>query len=118
MKNSLLSGIVKDMGYETKYRERVLEYLSEGHSQRETAEVFNVSRYALQKWKRMKTLTGSVEPPKRIRPAKKLPREELRKYVEEHPDAYLPEIGEHFGCTGEAVRKALKTMGITRKKRQ
>lgn len=60
----------------------------------------------------------NMEAQKRNRPPKKLPPDELREYVENHPDAYLSEIGEHFDCTGEAVRQALKSMGITRKKRQ
>jgi hypothetical protein len=38
--------------------------------------------------------------------------------VKEHPDAYLPEIGEVFGCSGEAVRQALHKLKVTRKKRQ
>ena len=33
------------------------------------------------------------------------------------PDAYLVEIGEHFGCSDVAVGKALKKLSITRKKR-
>jgi Transposase. len=106
------------MAYEVKFKERVLEYLSEGHTQRETAAIFKVSRDALQKWKRQVAQTGNLEPKKLERPAKKLPREELRAYVSANPDAYLSEIAEHFGCTGTAVSKALKVLNITRKKRQ
>ena len=35
----------------------------------------------------------------------------------EHPDAYLKEIGEVFGCSDVAVLYAFKRLGITRKKR-
>jgi len=46
-----------------------------------------------------------------------LPPDELLLYVEYNPDAYLAEIGEHFGCSDVAVGKALKKLSITRKKR-
>ena len=106
------------MAYDEKYRERVLEYLVEGHTQRETAAIFKISRDTLQNWKRMVSQTGSLAIVKRRRKATKLPREELGAYVRAHPDAYLSEIAEHFGCTGPGVSKALRAMKITRKKRR
>ena len=62
---------------------------------------------------------GTLKPlyPKTRKP-RKLPPDELIRYIDEHPDAFLEEIGDHFGCSDEAVRKALKKLGITRKKRR
>ena len=37
-------------------------------------------------------------------------------FLEENPDAFLKEAAEGFGCSIEAVRKAIKRLGITRKK--
>ena len=48
---------------------------------------------------------------------KKIDPDKLKKYIEEHPDAYLREIAEEFGCSVNAVSKALKRLKITRKKR-
>jgi hypothetical protein len=61
---------------------------------------------------------GNLAPsyPKTRKP-RKLPPAELVRYIDENPDAFLEEIGEYFGCSGEAVRKALKKLKITRKKR-
>lgn len=106
------------MAYETRYKERVLEYLSSGHSYAQTSTQFKVSTDTIQRWKRQYAEHGCFIVKKRNRPAKKLPVEALRKYVEENPDAYLSEIGEHFSCSAEAVRQRLKTMKITRKKRR
>jgi transposase len=56
--------------------------------------------------------------PKTVRrKARKLESEALIKYVKEHPDAYLKEIAEHFGCVVSAVYQRLKKLGITRKKK-
>ena len=38
--------------------------------------------------------------------------------IEKHPDEYLVEIAEEFNCSECAIRKALKKLNITRKKRQ
>ena len=48
---------------------------------------------------------------------KKIIPEELIEYVEAHPDAYLKEIAEVFGCHPSSVLKRLRKLGITRKKR-
>jgi transposase len=106
------------MAYDKKFKLQVLKHMEAGNTQRATAKLFDIGTTTLKTWKRQHAQGMSMEPQKRKREAKKLPREELRAYVENHPDAYLQEIGDHFGCTGEAVRRALKTMGITRKKRQ
>jgi len=106
------------MSYERKYKERVLEYITEGHTQREAAKVFKVSTYTIWNWTQRLANTGSLETKKRNRPAKKLPGKELADYVATHPDAYLSEIARYFGCSGTAVSKALKTLNITRKKNE
>ena len=108
----------KPMSYDKKFKLQVLKHVASGKTQEETAKLFGIGTTTLKVWKRQYEQGMSMEPKKRIRQARKLPREELRAYIEKHPDAYLSEIGNHFGCTGEAVRCALKTMGITRKKRR
>ena len=105
------------MSYEKKYRERIIEYVNQGDTERETAKVFGLSRSTIQEWKRRLTEKGDLSDKVRKRPAKKLPKEKLEAYVALHPDAYLSEIAEQFGGTGEAVRQALKRHKITLKKR-
>jgi Transposase. len=104
------------MSYDSKYRRRALEYWAAGHSKRETAEVFKVSECALQEWKSQLKNTGELESKKRRETWRKLEPEELRTYVKEHPDAYLREIAEVFGCSDTAVAKALRRLKISRKK--
>jgi transposase len=104
------------MSYDVKYRQRALDYLREGHSYRETGEVFKVSASTLQAWKSQLKETGTVMPKKRKATWRKIDPEKLRKYVAEHPDAYQHEIAEAFGVWLFAIQKALKRLGITRKK--
>ena len=95
-----------------------MEYLDRGHTQRETRSTFGISLTAINGWRQKYIKTGEVKddpPPQRKH--KKLDPEKLSVYVQEHPDAYLKEIGEVFGCSGTAVHKALERLGITHKKR-
>ena len=105
-----------NMAYSLDYRKRTLEYYGEGHTQAEVLEVFKVHPATLRNW-RIRESEGTLKAsyPKTRKP-RKIPPDELRKYVDEHPDHYLKEIGAHFGSSGEAVRKALKKLKITVKK--
>ena len=104
------------MSYDVKYRRRAIEYWRDGHSKRETADVFKVSHFTLQKWKSQLKETGNLEPKKRKETWRKIEPSKLKEYVEQHPDDYLSEIAKEFGCSDVAVIKALRRLKITRKK--
>ena len=106
------------MAYSIDLRKKTIEYLAAGHTQREASSTFNISLSTVNKWHQQYKRTGKLEDKKPCRKAKKLESKTLIAYVEAHPDAYLKEIGEAFNCSDTAVRKALKRLGITRKKRQ
>ena len=104
------------MSYEIKYRQRVIDYMSEGHTEKETAETFKVSKATLWKWKSQLKETGTLSPKKRKETWRKIDPDKLHKYVEDHPDTYQHEIAAAFGVRLYAIQKALKRLGITRKK--
>ena len=107
------------MSYSEDYRKRVMEYLDEGHTWVQAQETFKISTTAINSWRQKYKETGeSKSAPLLPRKHKKLDAEKLKSYVAEHPDAYLKEIGEAFGCSDTAVQKALKRLCITRKKRR
>ena len=105
------------MAYSEDYRNRTIEYYHEGHTQAEVFTAFKVYPKTIRQWEARKAAgTLKAEYPK-IKKPRKLPPDELARYMDEHPDDFLEEIGEHFQCSAEAVRKALKKLIITRKKR-
>lgn len=105
------------MAYSKDFRKKVNEYLDAGHTQREARETFRISLTAINSW-RKKYKAGDLSNKLPSRRFRKLDPEKLKSYVLEHPDAYLKEIGEAFGCSDTAVFKAFRRLGITRKKRQ
>ena len=104
------------MSYDSKYRHRALEHWEDGHTQRETAKVFNISTSTLQEWKSQLKNTGKLESKKRVETWRKIEPTKLKEYIAEHPDAYLREIAEEFGCSVTAVMNALRRLKISRKK--
>ena len=105
------------MSYDEKYRKRTVEYLEEGHSYRVTAETFGISTRTLGNWVEKYKATGSLASSPAKSRLRKIAPDKLKLYIQEHPDAYQLEIAGEFGCTQQAIHKALKRLGITRKKR-
>ena len=104
------------MGYEAKFREKVLEHIDKGHSVNAAHKLFGVGTTTIKEWKRLRRETGSLEKRPLLREARKICPERLAAYIAEKPDSYQYEIAESFGCTQAAVCIALKRLGITRKK--
>jgi len=107
------------MAYSVDYRKRAVEYYHEGNTQAEVRAVFKISPATLRDWE-ARYEAGELKPnyPK-TRKKRKLPSsDELIAIVEQNPDAFLREIGDDFGCSHQAVSKALAKLGITLKKRQ
>ena len=106
----------KGMSYDIKFRQKVMDYMSAGHTQRETAQVFGISTATLWGWKSQLDETGHLSPKKRETAWRKIDPDKLRQFVAEHPDAYQHEMAAHFGVRLYAIQKALKRLKITRKK--
>ena len=106
------------MSYSKDLRERAVKYRLNGHTLEETSEIFNVGTSAVSRWVKQYKEKGDLSNKPLNRGYKKTNPEKLKDYVKKHPDAYQREIAEEFNCSIMAVSKALKRLGITRKKRQ
>jgi transposase len=106
------------MAYSQDYRERVLEFISEGNSQKEAIRVFKISKSTIQEWQKLKEQTGSLKKKELDRKARKYHPDKLNEILNETPDAYLYEIAEKFEKgTISGVNSALKRYKITLKKK-
>ena len=105
------------MAYSEDLRKEVIGYLEEGNTLETAKAVFKIGLTTIKRWKKQYKETGSLANKELHRSFRKLDPEKLSVYVKEHPDAYLREIAEVFGCTDDAVRLTLIKMKITRKKR-
>ena len=94
----------------------VKHYLESGDTCAQTGKIFGVGGSTLQSWVQRYEETGDLSDKPLKRGPKKLPPEQLRAYVQQHSDATQQEIADEFGCSNQAVSKALKRLNITRKK--
>ena len=60
--------------------------------------------------------TGDLSNKPLNRGFKKIDPEKLKAYIAEHPDDTQEEVSVVFGCCPQAISKAYKRLGITRKK--
>lgn len=104
--------------YSLDLRERVIQYIENGHDKQSAATLFSVGIATVYRWLKRKSDTGSLKASKRARAYQRIDNEQLKKYIEENPDAFLSEIAEKFSVTEQAIFYALKRLKITRKKRQ
>lgn len=104
--------------YSTDLREKVLEYLKRNDDKKKASHLFGVDRSTIYRWIKRKNEQGTLEPVCREYTYRKIDYEQLKKYVQEHPDAFLFEIAENFSVTLQAVFYALKKLKITLKKRR
>jgi transposase len=105
------------MAYSVDYRKRVLEFLEEGHTQAEAQKVFKVGGTTVKEWKKLLSETGSLELRPLTREARVYDSDKLRAYMNEHPEALLKDIAEHFGGSVPGAADALRREKITLKKR-
>ena len=104
------------MSHSEDYRKRVIEYRNEGHTLKETGEVFAIGTSTICRWNKQLKEEGTLKKRAGKRPFKKIDPAKLTAYIQAHPDAYLREMAVEFHCCKSAISKALKRLKITRKK--
>jgi transposase len=112
----MISDKIKSM-YSIDLRKKALKY-KETHSEAETSRIFGISVSAIRTWEKIQKEQGSVKPKKLERSGRKIKEADLKADVEMHPDDFNWERAKRFGCTEEAIRKAMKRNKLTRKKRE
>jgi len=103
--------------YSKEIKEKALTYRLT-HRQKETCETFVISPTALKMWRRQQKNTGTLEKSPQKRRWRKIEPGDLLLDVHRNPDDFNYERAERFNCSVEAIRKAMKKLKITRKKRQ
>jgi len=103
------------MAYSIDFIERAVAYKQEGHTLKQLQEAFGIPSETYYDWKK-KLENGHFDVKIKRERKRKIDKEELKRLLEEKPDAFLWEHAEKFGCTPTAVFYALENLNITRKK--
>ena len=105
-------------GYSDDLREKALKFYDKGgKSQAEVSDIFGVSHRTFAQWVKLRK-AGNFRrrAQQKRRTPMKIESAALRKYIDEHPDAYLREIAVVFEVSDVGILKACRRLGITRKK--
>lgn len=105
------------MAYTIEIRQKAMAYWEKCNDIDQVIQAYGVSRSTLYSWKKLQQDTGELTAQSHGTQPRKIDREQLKTYVEQHNDAYLSEIAEQFNCTPQGIFYALKSIGITLKKR-
>jgi len=105
------------MAYSQDLRARVIAYVEAGHTQLLAAQRFHINDKTVRQWIVLKAETGSLEPREHRGGAKpRVTKEELKLYVDAHPNAILEEMAKHFGFTIPGIAYHLHKHGYVQKK--
>ena len=102
--------------YSLDLRDKVISFISQGESKRQSSKVFGIGEDTIYRWLR-RHKAGTLAPKKRTHFPQKVVPEILVSYVEENQDHTLKEIGKALGFSASNVLKWLRRLNITRKKR-
>ncbi len=95
-------------------RKRVLDYVRGGGSKAAAARRCQVSRASVYNW--LKAPDGLAYRRPGPRHPRRLDWEALREHVGQEPDRTQKERARHFGVSRHCIWRALRQMGVTRKK--
>ena len=96
----------------------MLAYNADGHTIKETSEVFKVGTTTIKAWKKLLSERGSLGKKELDRKPRKYESEKLRAYIAENPETTLAEIAREFGGSPSGAFDALEREKITLKKQQ
>lgn len=102
------------MTYDKTIKKKILQY-ARNHGHRAAIKKFEISSATLYVW--FKQSEPDYVKPKRKAFFHKLNPEEVKNFVQDHPDSTLAQIGLKYGASEVAVYNCLKKLGFSFKKR-
>ena len=100
------------MTYSIDLREAAISYINNGGSKVKASQIFGFSRNTLYRWLGSNNLRPK---PSGLR-HRKIDKAALKKHVDDYPDMFLHERAEIFDVHPSSISRALKTLGIVKKR--
>jgi len=103
--------------YSKDLRNKVINYLKKGKSQKEASEVFGIHVNTVSRWNMRYRKEGNCLAKVRLGPKARVDYKEVELFVKNNPDSKLSDIGSKFGISGWHASRILKKMGFSYKKK-
>jgi transposase len=103
--------------YSNDLRKKVISYLGQGKTQKETSEIFGVHRNTISRWCVRYKKEGNYSAKPRLGRKSKVNYLEVELFVKNNPDSKLDVIGSRFGISIWHSARILKKLGFSYKKK-
>ena len=103
--------------YSQDLRQKVINYLDKGKTQKEASEVFGVHRNTISRWNNRYEREGNYEAKIRLGPKSKLDYKKIELFVKNNEDVKLSDIGAEFSISKGYAGVVLKRLGFSYKKK-
>ena len=103
--------------YSNDLREKVINYLSKGRTQKEASEVFEVHRNTVSRWSNRYKKEGNYDAKKRLGYKSKLDYNNIELFVKNNADTKLSIIAAEFGISKGHAGFILNRLGFSYKKK-
>lgn len=102
--------------YSIDLREKVIEFISKGNTQRLATKIFNLNKATVNRWWRRHIEEGHINPRKNLGKKPKVMEEEFKLYITQNSNFTTAEIGKHFGMSAPGALYWLRKLGFSYKK--
>jgi len=103
--------------YSLDLREKVISFLENGHSKKETSVVFKLNQKTVFSWYNRYKKEGHYLPRKRLGAKPKIEKDDFISYVNNNPNATSEDIGKVFTISASGARYWLRKLGYSYKKK-
>ena len=103
--------------YSIDLREKVINFIKAGNSQKEASIVFGIDKMTINRWHLRYKNEGHCQPKMRLGAKPSIETEDFVQYVKDHPDARAEDIAGKFGISASGARYWLRRVGFSYKKK-
>ena len=103
--------------YSLDLRQKVIEFIDSGNSQRHASKIFKISKTTINRWCLRYKNEGHYKSRKRLGSKAKIDKESFALYIQNNPNATSDSIGKAFGMSASGARYWLRAIGFSYKKK-
>ena len=103
--------------YSVDLREKVIQFIKAGNSQKEASIVFGINKMTINRWHLQYKSEGHCQPKVRLGAKPSIEKESFVQYVKNHPNARAEDIASEFGISASGARYWLRRVGFSYKKK-
>jgi transposase len=103
--------------YSVDLREKVINFIKAGNSQREATRIFEINKMTINRWYLRYKKEGHCQARIRLGAKPTVDKESFIQYVTNHPDARSEDIARKFDISASGARYWLKQVGFSYKKK-